>query len=232
MPAQRDHNTLRAYEQEVSARSVATPQDGAVFFSGSTKSGEDNRLRAEDFVKGQPAGKSMLIDQTPCGVYLTHQELYQPQINQPTRYPGERSPLTTDDADKVWDHASERFAKEASGHAVCFVDGARSDRSFRGKEFPALLANEKITDVNGISRSELQKDPKTAFGRVEEKARELPPLGRASEQSKETPRGEIGSTKERSGSPRNNLPSRVLSREAAGQPAPSKERERGRAYER
>lgn len=60
---------------------------------------------------------------------------------------GSGSSLTTDQATALWARLSQRFAEEASGTAVGFVEGARIEGIFNTIEFPALQANPDIVNV-------------------------------------------------------------------------------------
>ena len=73
---------------------------------------------------------------TPGGRWLDEQQLFAPN-----------SPLTPDEAVEVWSRLSEKFAREASGNAVGFVQGARFNGIFNTVEFPVLQSNPSITNV-------------------------------------------------------------------------------------
>jgi len=73
---------------------------------------------------------------TPGGKWLDEQALYGPQ-----------SPLTRTEANFVWARLSQRFAQQASGSVVGFVEGAGSGGIFSTVEWPALLENPNITNV-------------------------------------------------------------------------------------
>lgn len=64
---------------------------------------------------------------------------------------------------QVWREASMRFAENTQGDVQTNVIDARSGWVFRNVELPALLANEAVTSINGISIEHLRllKDDKT-----------------------------------------------------------------------
>lgn len=57
--------------------------------------------------------------------------------------------------DGVFDIVSANFAKEAVGDVIALVPKARADRVFAASELPELLANSKVTSVNGIPKDDL-----------------------------------------------------------------------------
>jgi Flp pilus assembly pilin Flp len=116
------------YMRRVETLDVGTPRNGAVFYSG-----RGQRLLAEEFAATN--GRSTL-EMTPGGRWLDERGLF-----------GPNSPLTQEQATAVWSRLSERFAQEASGNAVGFVQGARPQGIFNKVEFPALLKNPNIKNV-------------------------------------------------------------------------------------
>jgi hypothetical protein len=91
--------------------------------------GTDAQLAPANF------GRSTL-EMTPGGGWLDAQKLF-----------GEGSPLTADQAAAVWRIVSRRFAGEASGNAVGFVEGANAGSTFNTTEYSTLLENPRITNV-------------------------------------------------------------------------------------
>lgn len=157
--------------REVMSASVASPVDGAVFYSGTSRLKAWNQDRALAYVRAQPPGRATVFDLTPSGQRLS-------------AAPFKPTPeLATSEAHaalyRIGMSASERFAKEASGRTTCFVDGAKSTGTFRKTELPALLANGNVTHVNGIPRDELKREfdlnRTQAFRRIEGRSRELQP---------------------------------------------------------
>lgn len=119
------------------AMSVASPHDGAVFYSDDAGR---NRIAAEAYAKrcGQAGKQTTTLEATPCGQWLESEHLY-------------ASPLALS-ADDIWAEASVKYAREASGSCRCFVAHAPSDRVFRKHELATLLDNDKVTDLNNIPR--------------------------------------------------------------------------------
>lgn len=113
---------------QVDELDVATLPNEAVFYSG----------RGNDVLARQFAEDNMrtTIEMTPGGKWLDDQNLYGPS-----------SPVTRAEADAIWAKASRRYAGEASGVAVGFVEGARPDRVWATVEWPTLQANPNITNV-------------------------------------------------------------------------------------
>jgi hypothetical protein len=88
---------------------------------------------AEEFAR---ANGRTTLEMTPGGAWLDAQQLFGPS-----------SPLTPGEAVAVWSRLSQRFSAEASGTAVAFISHSRPDSIFSAVEYPALLANPKITNV-------------------------------------------------------------------------------------
>jgi hypothetical protein len=107
---------------------VSTARSSAVFYSG-----RGNRELAEQFAR--QSGMSTL-EMTPGGEWLDAQNLF-----------GPNSVLTPNEAVEVWSRLSERFASEASGNAIGFVEGARPGSIFNTVEYPALRRNPDVTNV-------------------------------------------------------------------------------------
>lgn len=70
---------------------------------------------------------------------------------------------TRGELDKLWDHASRDFARNASGNVRTYVVGARARDTFRGTEQKALvlqrtlLSNPAVTSINGVPREQLAR---------------------------------------------------------------------------
>ncbi len=107
---------------------VSTARNSAVFYSG-----PGNRVLAESFAA---ANGRMTLEKTVGGSWLDAQKLFNPG-----------SPLTPQQATQVWSRLSQRFAQEASGNSVGFVNGARAEGIFNTVEFPTLLENPNVTNV-------------------------------------------------------------------------------------
>ncbi len=151
--------TAEEYRAEVASDKfdVATPRDGATFYSNDAERGgpHRNRDRADVLIK-EGDGRYARIETTPGGRWLNDEQLYKK--------------LPQEQADAVWSEASKKYANEASGDAKTCVVGARPSSVFRRDELPVLVDNEKVTSVNGIPREELKqlhaKDPEAAFNKV------------------------------------------------------------------
>jgi uncharacterized Zn-binding protein involved in type VI secretion len=137
--------------------SVASPHDGAVFYSDDEGK---NRIAAEAYAKrcGQAGKKTTTLEATPCGKWLESENLYATRLS-----------LFADD---IWALASVKYAGEASGSCRCFIANAPAERVFRKHELAALLANDKVTDLNNIPRQTLkaihEQSPDAAFSAVEQ----------------------------------------------------------------
>jgi len=112
----------------------SSPRDGAVFWSGP-------RMKdAQAWATANP-GK-MTLEQTAGGQVLDRMKLFDPG-----------SGLTGAQAAEVWDAASLRFAKEASGEVSVFSTGAKrmnnwgNLRTWWRVERPALKTNPKVTNI-------------------------------------------------------------------------------------
>ena len=107
---------------------VSTGANQAVFYSG-----EGNRARAEAFAK---LNGKMTLEMTPGGKYFDNLDLF-----------GRNSPLTDDQAIKIWSILSERYAKAVSGNVCGFVQGARAGSIFNTVEYPTLQKNPYVTNI-------------------------------------------------------------------------------------
>ena len=121
-------NPFDYYMQQARRLDVATPRHAAVFYSG-----PGNRALAEQFAASN--GRSTL-EMTRGGSWLDQQRLFAPD-----------SPLTPAQAVEVWETLSTRFAQQAGGNAVGFVQGARPNGIFHTVELPTLMSNPNITNV-------------------------------------------------------------------------------------
>lgn len=136
-----------AAQAAVDNHSFATDKSKAVFYSG-----PGNRDRALAAAKSRGAQPIDVID---GGRALNEQNLY-----------SKHNPLYAE-ADTYWGQASEKYAREASGDIVAYVDGARPDRVFAQKELPILLENPNVKTINGLDRNFLlrmeEEHPGAAF---------------------------------------------------------------------
>ncbi len=107
---------------------VSTGANQAVFYSG-----EGNRAGAEAFAK---LNGKMTLEMTPGGKYFDNFDLF-----------GRNSPLTDDQALKIWSILSERYAKAVSANVCGFVQGARAGSIFNTVEYPTLQKNPYVTNI-------------------------------------------------------------------------------------
>ena len=114
--------------EEAESVDVSTGANQAVFYSG-----EGNRARAEAFAT---LNGKMTLEMTPGGKYFDNLDLF-----------GQNSPLTDDQALKIWSILSERYAKAASGNVCGFVQGARAGSIFNTVEYPTLQKNPYVTNI-------------------------------------------------------------------------------------
>jgi hypothetical protein len=118
---------------------VSTKKDRAIFYSGVDNSvkrmvdGADGKSYKLAGIVSGSAG-FMHLEGTPGGKWLMEQDL---------------SHLPKEDVVKVWEAASTKYAREASGNVTAYVEGAREDGVFRRKELRELLLNPKVTSING-----------------------------------------------------------------------------------
>ena len=57
------------------------------------------------------------------------------------------SPLSQEEARRVWARLSARYAQGASGNTYGFVNGSRPDSIFNTVEYPELVKNSKVTNI-------------------------------------------------------------------------------------
>ena len=119
---------------------VSTPQNGAVVYSISFLETAQNRDKAYAFEKEHEG--FLTLDHTPCGKKLTQLGLLVSKDG------------TTSDIQKVWELASERFIKAASGNVTAFVEGADKRSTFCSVELKNILKNEKIKTINNVLKEE------------------------------------------------------------------------------
>jgi hypothetical protein len=116
------------YMNQAKSLDVSTANNGAVFWSGS-----GNRQLAEQCAEQN--GKYTL-EKTAGGNWLDQQQLF-----------ANGSPLSQDQARAVWGVISQRFAQQASGTTVGFVQGASARSVFNTVEYPTLLNNSSIMNI-------------------------------------------------------------------------------------
>ena len=104
---------------------VTTGIGKSVFYSG-----QGNRKQAEQFALAED---KTTLEMTPGGKVLDDLKLFE-----------QGSPLTPDQAVKVWSRLSRRYAEQAAGDVFCFVVGARPTGVFTTVELPELKKNRKV----------------------------------------------------------------------------------------
>lgn len=119
---------------------VASPRDGAIFHSNKTGG---NRVEAEQRCDLYP-GRYIILERTGGGRLLEREIEY-----------GPGGDLSLSEADEIWALASGRFAREASGDVTCLVDGANRRSVFRQQDLALLLANARVTSINGVRKEKL-----------------------------------------------------------------------------
>lgn len=127
--ARSSETPFQYYMRQAQTLNVSTSENGAVFWSG-----PGNRALAEQFAH---QNGRFTLELTPGGSWLDQQQLF----NAAT------SPLTPAEAIQVWQKFSQRFAAEASGTSVGFVNGARAASTFNTIEYPTLLNNPNVRNV-------------------------------------------------------------------------------------
>ena len=116
------------YVNEAYEVDVSTGANQAVFYSG-----KGNRALAEAFAK---LNGKMTLEMTPGGRYFDNLDLF-----------GKNSPLTEEQALKVWEILSKRYAKSASGNVYGIVKGANPGSIFNTVEYQALKENPYVTNI-------------------------------------------------------------------------------------
>ena len=117
---------------------VTTARDGAVVYSVSYMPTEVNKNKAQKFIKAH--NNALMLDNTPCGKALIELGL-DGKVNE-----------VGEEITKVWRLASSRYIKAASGNINAFVEDADERSTFCTTELAEILANPKITHINGIKK--------------------------------------------------------------------------------
>ena len=162
-----------------------TEMGRAIFYSGSP-GGMENRLRAAAAAERRGAqligdtegGRSLGVAAGEYGfgdLYQYYKDRHYEELR--AKYSAEGKPpmmacehalmACVRRADAHWIRSSRHYAEQASGSVEAYVVGAIEKGTFRRVELPALLANEKVTDINGIPREDLAALSRTdAFERI------------------------------------------------------------------
>ena len=122
--------------REVEHADVASPVDGARFYSGRAPDGTRMRTFAE---KGSDGVTTTTLEQTPGGKYLDDKQLYEPG-----------SPVSKAQADQLWGRLSERYAQDAKGEVTAFSHDPWDGSVWVTRERPALEQNPDVTKITVI----------------------------------------------------------------------------------
>jgi hypothetical protein len=116
---------------------VSSPLNGAHFYSGyDAEAGKSMRSYAEDATDGVT---STTLEKTPGGKYFDDMGLYK-----------DGSPITNEQADKIWGRLSENYGRDAQGSVTAHVHNPRDGAIYTDKELPALINNPGVTSVKQI----------------------------------------------------------------------------------
>ena len=122
--------------REVERADVRSPVDGANFYSGTAADGRHTRLHAQAHTDGV---NSVTLEQTPGGKAFDDMRLYETG-----------SPVTIEQADKVWARLSQRYAETADGDVTAWTHNPRPGGVWNTVERPALERNPKVTNIKEI----------------------------------------------------------------------------------
>jgi hypothetical protein len=116
---------------------VSSPLNGAHFYSGyDVEAGRSMRSYAEDATDGVT---STTLEKTPGGKYFDDMQLY-----------GKDSPLSEDQANKIWGRLSENYGRGAHGDVTAHVHNPRDGAIYTDRELPALQRNSQVTSVRQV----------------------------------------------------------------------------------
>ncbi|MEM9429175.1 MAG: hypothetical protein AAGA32_06725 [Pseudomonadota bacterium] len=153
------HESVADYHAEAERRraELRAPRDGAVFHT-SVAWREAGAYAEARTAEGQP---TQVVEHTPYGRELHAEQLYgDAAFNARAHREGYGPNTGTAGADAVWKDTSRIYAEEAEGRVTVFVgrrNGGRidPDSTFGSVERDTLLANEKVTEINGLEREKL-----------------------------------------------------------------------------
>jgi hypothetical protein len=121
---------------EVERANVSSPVNGANFYSGRAADGTRMRTYADLNTDGV---NSVTLEKTIGGERFDKMGLYEPG-----------SPITKDQADRVWSRLSERYAENAEGRVTAWTHDPWEGSVWNRTELPALNRNPKVTDIQII----------------------------------------------------------------------------------
>ena len=142
----------------------ATPTSLTVLYSGRMPDGTTHTgAAAQAVVDANSLGKILTINQTQIYSVLDDSQFqsalksalgndpiaYKNLIDGEIGFDGKRIP------NSLWDDASKRFALSAAGEVRVLAPAGDALRVFAQTELPALLANSKVTTIDGIPRTQL-----------------------------------------------------------------------------
>jgi RHS repeat-associated protein len=118
--------------KQVQNADFSTPKDGAVFWTGFR---QGNQSAAMNWAE---ANNKFTIEMTIGGKWLNSLKLYD-----------KNTPVTINEADALWQVASEKFAGSASGRVNAFTRGTftNSDSVFYNIELPILKDNPNVSPI-------------------------------------------------------------------------------------
>jgi hypothetical protein len=132
-----ERTAFKGLMHEVENANLRSPVNGANFYSGKQPNGERMGEYAEKQIDGIT---SVTIEGTPGGRRFDDMHLYD----------GFNSPVNTDQANRIWDRLSERYAQSAKGQATAWIHDVKSSSAWSRVEKGTLEKNPNVTNVNII----------------------------------------------------------------------------------
>ncbi|MBL0058529.1 MAG: hypothetical protein IPP35_05375 [Elusimicrobia bacterium] len=123
----RNEDPFQFFMREVDNLDLSSPPNKAIFYSG-----EGSRTSAFSY---KTATNKWSIEDTNGGKWLEKFDLFGR---------GGNSPVTREQAELIWNRASQKYAAGASGEITLFVHKSEGTRTFYQHEFPALQQNKNI----------------------------------------------------------------------------------------
>jgi hypothetical protein len=122
--------------EQAGRRGFATRQSEALFWSG-LGGGRDGIVRSQRFAL-ENGGRT--LEMTPGGKYLNDLDLF-----------GRNSPISQAEAMQVWEFASRRFARGASGQVRAVTGSVRPSSVFNRIEYPELISNPNVWGIDVLN---------------------------------------------------------------------------------
>ena len=155
--AVRSLQTVEEYERLIKGErfKVTTDEHKSVFFSG--RYADEFKQKLFTYTKMTAAFGFTTLEQTLGGRWLNNQQLHKELVSPDGYLIGKPSwkALSESEVNSIWDFASKKYAEQAQGEVVVVCLDAKPTSTFQREELPALLKNENVTLLNGISRQEL-----------------------------------------------------------------------------